>query len=260
MTDQRTRPFPFLEKAATDNGFDQLLPPVEGWLAYGSARFSLRIWLSAPRDGLYLVALSQAQVAEALDPHGTPMASPLPEGAAAGRTVPDLTALHRLLRRAFQVARTLPDELLRTFEEETAELPRRTEAQRRLVQGIGQDLLHVALLDYWDGRCAITGLATTELLRANHIKPWTVCDTDAERLDVFNGLVLAPHLDAAFDHGLITIADDRTIVVSPLIAPADREILGLHEPVRILRLDDRHRHYLRWHHEYVFDPGDAADA
>jgi len=62
------------------------------------------------------------------------------------------------------------------------------------------------LLDLWEGRCAVTGLAVPELLRASHIKPWADCETDAERLDVYNGFLLAPHLDAAFDLGFITVA------------------------------------------------------
>jgi len=34
----------------------------------------------------------------------------------------------------------------------------------------------------------------SRLLVASHIKPWADCTTDAERLDVFNGLLLAPNL------------------------------------------------------------------
>jgi len=50
----------------------------------------------------------------------------------------------------------------------------------------------------------VTGLAMSKLLRASHIKPWAACAADAERLDVYNGLLLAPHLDALFDAGLIS--------------------------------------------------------
>ncbi len=46
------------------------------------------------------------------------------------------------------------------------------------------------------------------------VQPRTDCDTDAERLDVFNGLLLAPHLEAAFDRGFITIDDAGSVVVS----------------------------------------------
>ena len=65
----------------------------------------------------------------------------------------------------------------------------------------------------------ITGLGAPELLRASHIKPRADCDTDAERLDVFNGLLLAPHLDAVFDSGFITIAEDGTVLLSNALPP-----------------------------------------
>ncbi|MBL8636431.1 MAG: HNH endonuclease [Myxococcales bacterium] len=50
----------------------------------------------------------------------------------------------------------------------------------------------------------MTGLAIPELLRSSHIKPWSDCETDAERLDIWNGFLLAPHLDAAFDRGFLS--------------------------------------------------------
>lgn len=37
---------------------------------------------------------------------------------------------------------------------------------------------------------AVTGLTEPEILRVSHIKPWAKCDSDRERLNVFNGLLL----------------------------------------------------------------------
>lgn len=108
------------------------------------------------------------------------------------------------------------------------------------------------------GRCVITGLAIPELLRASHIKPWADCATDAERLDVFNGLLLAPHLDAAFDRGYITVADDGEVVVLPTMTSADRVLLGLDRPLRIERLTEGHRRYLAHHRDYEFKAGAHA--
>ena len=62
----------------------------------------------------------------------------------------------------------------------------------------------VALMDFWGGRCPLTGITHPRLLRASHMKPWSACTDAAERLNVHNGLLLAAHLDAAFDAGLIT--------------------------------------------------------
>lgn len=240
-----------LEKAAVDNGFDQELTADDGWLGFASTQAPLRIWLTALGEDRFLVTFSRGHVARALGDHGTPTDSPLPEGAVAGRAVTSIPALHRLVRRAFQLSRALPDELLRVFQRRTASLPKTTEAERLVVQRVGQDIFRAGLLDYWEGCCTITGLAVPELLRASHIKPWADC-ADAERLDVFNGILLAPHLDAAFDRGFITLADDGAVIVSPALAEPDRRLLGLHHALRAHGLADGHRHYLPWHRERVF--------
>lgn len=244
-----------LEKAATDNGFDQGLEPEGAWLVFTSTHCPLRVWLSAFADAVFLVAFSQRNVARALGEYGTPMAAPLPKGALGGRTVDDIPSLHRLLRRAFQLSKTLPDELLHSFEKQTATLPRTTEAERLVVQRVGQGLFRQGLLDFWEGRCAITGLAVPELLRASHIKPWADCESDAERLDVYNGILLSPHLDAAFDRGFITVADNGAVIVSSALDEQARRVLGLTEPLRADGLAEGHRAYTPWHRERVFKHG-----
>lgn len=144
-----------------------------------------------------VVAFSQMNVWSSLAGLGASFPSPLPDGACGARGVITYDQLHHLLRRAFLLSRALPDELWKAFAEKTAALPRTTEAERLVVQRVGQDMFRVGLLDFWDGRCAITGLAVPALLRASHVKPWAACELDAERLDVFNGFLLAAHLDAA---------------------------------------------------------------
>jgi hypothetical protein len=240
-----------LEKLAVDNGFDRELPREGEWLAFASTQSPLRIWLSVPGEALFLVALSQSNVAAALD-IGTAASHLLPTAAVAARFVTSLPELHRLVRRAFQLSKTLPHELLQAFEKQTATLPRSTEAERVVVQRVGQGIFRAGLLEYWEGRCAVTGLAVPELLRASHIKPWADCASDAERLDVFNGLLLAPHLDAAFDYGSITVADDGTVLVSDQLGESARHILGLANPLSVKALAPSHRTYLPWHREHVF--------
>lgn len=241
-----------LEKAATDNGFDRALEPDGAWLVFASTQCPLRIWLGSFGDAVLLAAFSQQNVSRALGEYGTPMAAPMPKGAAGGRTVTDVPALHRLVRRAFQLSKALPNELLHTFENEVAGLPRTTEAERLVVQRVGQTVFRSGLLELWEGRCAVTGLSVPPLLRASHIKPWADCETDSERLDVYNGLLLAPHLDAAFDRGFITINDDGSVAVSPELDEAARGILGLKESLRVRGLVENHRVYLPWHRERVF--------
>lgn len=71
-----------------------------------------------------------------------------------------------------QVSKTLPNERLHSFETQVATLPKSTEAERLVVQCVGQDLFREGPLAFWEGRCAITGLAVPALLRAIHVKPY----------------------------------------------------------------------------------------
>ena len=241
-----------LEKAATDNGFDLDLERTADWLSFGSSQTSMRIWLTAVAKSRFLAGMSRADVLDGLAGLGVASTNPLPSGAAGALSVSDLAKLHPLLRRAFQLSRTLPDALLRVFHHETAYLPRATEAERLVVRRVGQDIFRRGLLEYWDGRCAITGLAVPELLRASHIKPWADCSTDAERLDVFNGFLLAPHLDAAFDAGLITISEDGTVLVSSALPPDARSLVALDRPLKVRGLHRAHERYLPLHRAKIF--------
>jgi len=244
-----------LEKAAIDNGFDQELPSEsvhEGWLGFASTKAPLWIWLTIDLAGRPVVAFSQSKVGAALAGMAEPSTVALPQGARAALAVSDVPALHGVLRRAFQLARTLPDAPLRRFEAKTRNMPRTTEAERLVVQRVGQEMFREDLLEYWEGRCAVTGLAVTALLRASHIKPWAACASDAERLDVYNGLLLAPHLDAAFDAGFITVTDDGEVVVSALLDACARRALALDAPLRVPGLGPAHHPYLAYHREHVF--------
>lgn len=241
-----------LEKAALDNGFDVEGPRVADWRTFSSSQTSLKIWLTGLGESVFVLALSRRQVFDALEGLGIAWTNPLPPGAAAARSTGDLASLFRLVRRAFQLSRALPDEPLEVFVRRTRELPRTTEAERLVVQRVGQDIFRAGLIDYWEGRCALTGLAVVELLRASHIKPWADCETDAERLDVFNGLLLAPHLDALFDRGLMTLDDDGTPRLADTLDAHARAALGLSTPLGPARLRAPHHPYLAWHRAHVF--------
>lgn len=113
-----------------------------------------------------------------------------------------------------------------------------------------QSFYREGLMTLWRGRCAISGLDVPELLRASHAKPWAA-STDAERLDVYNGLLLAAHLDAAFDAGLITILADGTVGVSSALPPHAMAVLKLDTRITV-SLSPRHEAYLAWHRDHVF--------
>jgi hypothetical protein len=123
---------------------------------------------------------------------------------------------------------------------------RATETEAMRATRLGQTDFRNALLEEWNGRCAATGLAMPEMLRASHIKPWRD-SSDQERLDVHNGLLLTVHLDALFDRHLVSFDRTGRILISPCLAPDDRARLGLHLELRIAAPNDTRERYLALH-------------
>jgi hypothetical protein len=191
-----------LQKAAFDNGFRIDEGMDSGWLHYRSATAPGEIWLAGagPR-GPWFLSLSLCAVAQEL---GLPVeAARTPTLGVATFAFPTLEELHRALDRTYRLSVSLPDAPLQQFQFATATAPRSTEAERLVIQRVGQDIFRQALLRYWNGRCPLTGITDPSLLRASHIVPWAECQTDAHRLDVHNGLLLSALWDAAFDAGLV---------------------------------------------------------
>ena len=80
-------------------------------------------------------------------------------------------ALGELLLRAWRLSRALPQGPLRQFEALVGapeDAAFRTEVERLVLQRRGQDVFRQALLDYWDGRCAVTGLGQPGGARSHH--------------------------------------------------------------------------------------------
>jgi hypothetical protein len=230
-----------IEKAAADCGFDLPPEPQEDCLLLRSTAFPETVIVRFIEDVRFEVHASSPVLLE-----GLPLSR---EGWALADGIP---ALYATLERSAATARTMPNRVAEQFESATKSISRSTEAERLVVQRVGQDLFRGALLDYWRGRCCVTGLAVQELLRASHIKPWAQCDSDNERLDVFNGLLLAPHLDALFDGGWVTFEDSGDLLVSSALPPAAVALFRLTESVRIRYVTQQHRRYLAFHRAQVF--------
>lgn len=123
-----------------------------------------------------------------------------------------------------------------------------TEKARLVNARIGQGQYRRDLLDLWKG-CSITGYEDVSLLVASHIKPWCH-STSVERLDKFNGLLLVPNLDKAFDRGLISFDSQGKILISKILK--QKELLGIKTDMSI-RLSKEHLSYLEYHRNHVFD-------
>lgn len=242
-----------LEKVAIDNGFDRELLPVGDWLGFASTQSPMKIWLSVSESYKYSAAISQSNVAAALSDFRVVGVELLPQGAVACLAAADVPTLHHLVRRAFQLSKTLPDEPLHVFERQTRSLPKTTEAERLVAQRIGQDIFRDALIDYWSGACAVTGIKLKPVLRASHMKPWSQCDCDAERLNVFNGILLVANLDALFDRGLISFDDSGKILIASDVSAECREQLHIDPSMHLRWVASEHLDYLRWHREGLYE-------
>lgn len=117
---------------------------------------------------------------------------------------------------------------------------------------VGQQDFKKKLVRYWK-TCAVTGCSVVSLLRASHIKPWSMSDSE-ERLDPFNGLLLVPSLDALFDAGLITFDGDGSVIISSSLPEIDYEALGLGAQMRLRKFNTAHTPYLEFHRAQVFKP------
>jgi HNH endonuclease len=213
-------------------------------LRYGSTTAPGSIWIaSASPRGPWLLSIGHSGVALEI--------GPVPTAAIAGPGLAtfafsSLAELHAALDRVYKLALSLPDAPLARFMAKTASLPRTTQAERWLIQRIGQNLFRDALMDYWDARCPITGITEPALLRASHIVPWAAC-TDAQRLDVHNGLLLSALWDAAFDKGFVSFDDDGTIRVSSSLSEAARTALGIASARPLTGLRQAHQANLSAH-------------
>lgn len=102
-----------------------------------------------------------------------------------------------------------------------------------------------------ESKCRVTGVSQISMLRASHIKPWKDA-TDIEKIDGFNGLLLAPHVDHLFDKGFITFEGKGDMVLSPVL---NREVLDRWKIPRITNVGsftEQQTLYLSYHQEYVF--------
>lgn len=112
---------------------------------------------------------------------------------------------------------------------------------------MGQGHFRNKLIDMWGG-CAVTGFKNTQLLLASHIKPWRDSNNE-ERLDKFNGLLLLPNLDKAFDLGFISFDDKGKVLISRYLEKP--EVLGLHEDMSF-HVHNSHKYYLGHHRGVLF--------
>ena len=233
-------------KAASQNGYRRDLGEEAGWARYGSttAKGTIRL-AAAGSTGPWFLALDHPGVVEELEHPRSDMTGP----GLACYAFATLAELYTVLPKVYALGLTLPEGPLEDFRSKTRDLPKSTEAERLVVQRIGQDIFRDSLMTYWQGHCPLTGITDSALLRASHIVPWKDCPNDAERLNIHNGLLLSALWDAAFDRGLVTFDDDGQPAFSPALSDPARTELRWRHPIP---LTDKHRQRLARHRAKLF--------
>ncbi|MBI4937195.1 MAG: HNH endonuclease [Nitrosomonadales bacterium] len=120
-----------------------------------------------------------------------------------------------------------------------------TSGTREVEIRIGQQQFRESLLQYWKG-CSVTGCSFQEVLIASHIVPWSEA-SDAERLNVSNGLLLTPNLDKLFDNYFISFNSIGEILISKTIGSKAMHDLGINPSMKLRRTDEKLLSYLQKH-------------
>lgn len=242
-----------LQQAAYNHGFRKENGEADGWLYFRSDEGipgEVALASGSEENGApWFLAVEHAGVAAKLrGEFPAALAEPVPGQFRGAFVFADQAQMRQALSRAFHLARALPTFPLSQFEADVASLGD-TEVERITRERIGQGYFRGALLDYWNNKCPLTGISERALLRASHIVPWARCGSDEERLDVFNGLLLAAHWDAAFDAGLISFDDGGNALIRPDLDPAVVDLLAPNGTPP-LPLVDGHRQRMAWHRRY----------
>lgn len=234
-----------LRDAANEHGYRIGPEQAAGWLFFRSATAPGEIAVAATQAGMsgpFFLSLSHPGAARELQAE---CASPWAKGHAGAFIFPTRDALFEGVSAAYRLSMSLPTLPYEDFVRETAHLGD-TEAERAQKVRIGQDRFRDALMNYWNGTCPLTGITNPELLRASHIVPWADCESDHERLNVYNGLLLSSLWDAAFDAGLVTFDDHGRVIVSPAMDSKAIDALRIEE-APVLSLTNEQRTRLVWH-------------
>ncbi len=244
-TGSRLDNYPFalaseLRDAANEHGFRIGPEQASGWIFFRSASAPGEIAVAAAgNDGPFFMSITHLGVAREL---AAEPAQPCAKGHIAAFALPTRDALFEAVGEVYRKSISLPT------------LPAtlgNTEIERIEKVRIGQDIFRKALLTYWKDTCPITGITDTALLRASHIIPWARCESDAERMDVHNGLLLSSLWDAAFDGGLITFDDEGRPIPSSELTDAAIAALQLGNAAP-LPLTSEHRARLAWHRTHLW--------
>ena len=252
-TEGRLTTYPFallseLRDAANEHGYRIGPEEAAGWVFFRSASAPAEIALAAAGPaGPFFLSVAHQGVAQTLD---AAPAFPCARGHAGAFAFTTRDNMHAGVGAVYRLSVSLPNFPLEKFQKAVAGIGD-TEGERVQKFRIGQNIFREALVEYWNGSCPLSGISSPELLKASHMMPWSHCESDAQRLDVYNGLLLSALWDAAFDAGLVTFDDHGVVLQSPRMEDAAIAELKV-ATARQLILRDEHRPYLAYHRNQIW--------
>jgi hypothetical protein len=85
-------------------------------------------------------------------------------------------------------------------------------------------------------------------------KPWRDCESNDERLDGENGLLLTPTVDHLFDRGFISFENNGDLLISPVVHRESLKRMGIppDEKRNVGAFSEGQRRYLEYHRDLVF--------
>ncbi|RQM78022.1 HNH endonuclease [Aeromonas jandaei] len=132
-----------------------------------------------------------------------------------------------------------------------------TEKQQLVKSRRGQGLFR-ANLEKVEPACRVTGVTNKALLIASHIKPWSKCVNNAERLDGNNGLLLSPHIDKLFDRGWITFTDAGDLLCAKSCIERALQQWGIQLPINVGPFKPKQSEYLAYHRNEIYRSDPSA--
>lgn len=102
------------------------------------------------------------------------------------------------------------------------ELPKEGKMREQVVKvRVNQNFFRRSVLAAYNSTCCITGLQTSSLLIAGHIRPWGI--DESNRLNPRNGIAINALHDKAFEAGLLTITPDYKIKISNSLKEQEKD-------------------------------------
>ncbi|WP_287201672.1 HNH endonuclease signature motif containing protein [Pseudoalteromonas sp.] len=144
----------------------------------------------------------------------------------------------------------------------------KTERESMVLARIGQGKFRQNVIDAWGNgeSCALTLTNIREMLIASHIVPWSKCNSNEQRLDGANGILLCAHIDKLFDAHLLTFVKQGSkfiLKLSSKIDPSTLKGLGIEAGYELCtdRLSNLHRerfeNYMAEHNSQFFIKSDC---